>query len=186
MPSVLPVLEKTWEYATNIPIIGTQNAGQSQANMMLRAFQLLEDVYPGSHYYNTGQISEVTPGSVYAFDPLTVGLDPAIVGNLVGSTLLIRGATTPANNGDFTVTQQEDMGGGNWRLRYNHSGGVQEVLPGSAKCIGMNGFSFPWYTSFTHYRGVGAAAVDDGVDRVTILDETLDWTTNNTRPVVTR
>jgi len=173
MPSVLPTLEKTWEFAVNVPSVGVTNLGESIANLLVRMFQLLEDVVPGTHSFGTGTIANVS-GSTYSFNPGDTSLDPTKVGNLVGKTIQLRGSTTAANNGDFAITDQVDSGGGVYELHYVNASAAAEAMAGSVKVIGFAGFSNPWVTAYTDYRSAGAAAADDGVDRITDLSDTAN------------
>jgi len=162
----LPTLLKTWEFITNVPAGGDTAITTYQSQALAIKNTLTNTV---THIFNRGNIQLVS-GSTYRINPGDTTFDPADIGSVVGFIIKIRGMTSAANNGDYTVTGQVDVGGGVYVLEYTNGAAVAEAIVGSVNAIGTD-FTFPLELvhSANYPLSSSPSGVGDGVDRIETL-----------------
>ena len=181
MPSNLPTLEKNWEFLNNIPVLSTAGVSLTSFRILVHAIiGIMTDQVPGAHKFSTGSIQN-PGGTTFAVNPGDTSFGPSIIGNVVGKKVRIRGATTSANNGDFTITAQLDTGGVVYRLHYVNASGVAETCSGVAcsyEVIGRRPFTHPWVV---HHAGLASGIHINGTpgDGINPFDAATDFTMAN-------
>lgn len=175
-----PSASKTWEWVTNIPAGSTVGEMVSWRSVAVTMLRVMTDTVIGpnghhGHAYNRGNIQNVS-GSTFRINLGDDTFDPAKIGNVVGKTIKLRGNTTANNDGDFSVTAQTDLGGGNWVLDYVNASGAAEAMIGSVNIIAGN-FTFPMILRHTASQPEASTpTAGDGIDR---FDQFSDWAFTN-------
>lgn len=172
----LPALEKTWEFDVNKRwVVSTTSSETAGAHLSLAIKNLLMGQ---THHGLDGTINEIVAGVTYELvateqapaDPF--GASASFDASLIGRTIQIIGATTPANDGKFAITA---VPAGN-TIRYSNAAGVAEAFSGSYKVFnaqfsgGVGGVGSPWICKGSGAGSTGKGAAMDGRDR---------WLTNS-------
>lgn len=153
----LPSLVKTWEHKTNWFVYGDLTSDTLGQNAACDIKDLLCDFVPRCGAWNEGTFTFSSPTVTYTAP--SSRFDSVFFGNLVGKTVRIRGATTPGNDGDFTITVQTAT-----TLQWSNASGAAEALTGSLNVF-AGGFTVPWELSHTGTSTVHGVA-DDEIDRL--------------------
>jgi len=167
----LPALEKTWEFDVNRRwVVSTTNDETAGAQLSLAVKNLLMGQ---THHGLDGTINEIVAGVTYelvateqaAIDPF--GASPDFDASLIGRTIEIIGATSPANDGKFAITAVP----GTNTIRYSNASGVAEAFSGSYKVFnaqfsgGSGGVGSSWICKGSGAGSTGKGAAMDGRDR---------------------
>jgi len=162
----LPALEKTWEFR-HLKILCAKNDYESSHQVFALALKnALTDTI--AHEYAVGDIALVS-GSTYRVQNVGSIFD----GSMVGKTLRLRGMTSPANDGDFTITAATAT-----TADYVNASAVVEAIAGSAKVLGGNFTVVPWVVDTTGTSAILGVPGDE-VDRLVTFSDFLYSTGNN-------
>jgi hypothetical protein len=153
----LPTLDKTWEFKTNWFVYGGYSDDTWAQYCMCDIKDLLCDFVPRAGAYAVGSFTFSTPTVTYTAPDNR--FTATAVGNLVGKTVRIVGATTAGNDGDFTITAQTSN-----TLQWSNASGAAEALAGSLNVLAGE-FTAPWTLSHTGNTS-GHGTKDDGIDRL--------------------
>ena len=150
----LPQLEKTWEFRTNEATVGTSSELSYEA-IAYQMKQMLTDTVANG--FQDGTFVNVG-GDNWEIQGIT---DDVMTAGLVGKTIKIRGSTTAANDGEYTVTAVPTSDS----VRYLNVAGVAEAVNGSWNVLGGT-LTSPWVIQHSQVASLGAGpVVNDGVDR---------------------
>jgi hypothetical protein len=168
----LPTLIKTWEFRTNLvsPATGVNEDTSARRHSVSIKNALTDTI---AHLYAGTAAIQLVAGTTFRINPnpgsANTVFDPAIVGTLTTKTMRLRGMTTGANNGDFSISAHQDLGGGEWVLDFTiPSGGNAENIIGSVNVL-SGAFTIPWEMDFCNTPGDGLGTPGDEVDRI------VDW-----------
>jgi hypothetical protein len=153
----LPTLAKTWEFKTNHYVYGGYIQDEWAQYAMCDIKDSLCDFIPRLGAYASGTFTFASPTVTYTATGNI--FDSTLVGDLVGKNVRIAGATTPGNDGEFTITAQTAN-----TLQWSNASGAAEALAGSLN-VRAGDFTVPWVISHTGTTTV-AGTKDDGVDRL--------------------
>lgn len=153
----LPTLDKTWEYKTNWFVYGGYSDDTWAQYAICDIKDMLCDFVPRAGAYAVGSFTFSTPTVTYTAPDSRFAVTK--VGNLVGKTVRIVGATTAGNDGDFTITAQTSS-----TLEWSNASGAAEALAGSLNVLAGE-FTAPWTLSHTGNTS-GHGTKDDGIDRL--------------------
>lgn len=154
----LPTLIYTWQFKTNRFVHGSFSQDALQRKHAVDIMNLLCDfVQNDVGAWNEGSFTFSTPTVTYtAPDNRFV---TGIVGNLIGKSVRVKGATSAGNDGTFTITAQTDS-----TLQWSNASGVAESLTGSIDVI-EGVFSNPWVVDHTGTTTVHGTP-GDGINRL--------------------
>jgi hypothetical protein len=167
----LPALEKTWEFDANKRWVVSTTNNETAGEQLSIA---IKNLYLGqTHHGLDGTINEIVAGVTYELvatnqapaDPFGASAD--FDATLIGRTIEIIGATTPANDGKFAVTAVPATN----TIRYSNASGVAEAFSGGYKVFnaqfsgGSGGVGSPWICKGSGAGSTGKGAAMDGRDR---------------------
>lgn len=153
----LPSLDYTWEHRTNWFVYGGYSDDTWAQYAMCDIKDMLCDFVPRAGAYNEGAFTFATPTVTYTAPDSRYATTK--VGNLVGKSVRVKGATTAGNDGTFTITAQTSS-----TLQWSNASGAAEALAGSINVFAGE-FTTPWTLSHTGNTS-GHGTKDDGIDRI--------------------
>jgi hypothetical protein len=168
----LPTLIKTYEFI-HASLLGTSDTDFNYKVRRLIKNMLTDVVNPSlapAHIYNRG-IIQLVSGVTFRINPADGTFAPATIGSVVGKTMLLRGMTSVANDGNYVVTGQVDTGGGVYALEYTNASGVAESIVGSVN-VRSGALTTPWemdQSGFGTAPGTHIGQPGDEVDRLEVL-----------------
>jgi hypothetical protein len=167
----LPALEKTWEFDVNKRWVVSTTNNETAGRQLSLAFKNI--ILGQTHHGLNGTINEIVAGVTYelvATDQASADPFGALADfdtSLIGRTIEIIGATTPANDGKFAVTAVP----GTNTIQYSNASGVAEAFGGGYKVFnaqfsgGSGGVGSPWICKGSGAGSTGKGAAMDGRDR---------------------
>jgi hypothetical protein len=153
----LPTPSKTWEYKTNWFVYGGDSSDALAVAIMADVKDLLCDFIPRVGAYAEGSFTFSTPTVTYTAPDNR--FDSTLIGNVVGKEVNVKGATTPGNDGTFTITAQTDN-----TLQWSNASGAAEALAGHLRIFNGD-FTVPWQIDCTG-QSTSHGSAGDGIDRI--------------------